>query len=271
MKQHIKHQEDLRWLIAHTDGFRGGYITDLQMSKKRLLDEDSGNQVFVGTTVTVVIRYSTRDMVRVAKLTMNGVSDFSILEQEGSDCSSLAVIHAEITEDRLRFWFDPQGTLYVVCEEAVFEEISTPCSERETARAFAQWTFQTDEGRAPTVEWLLTHLDEAGVPCTWRGGRARSRRSSVIRWEGELLPSSGERGGRTPSIQVVAYGPVHGTGFGMTLRAPETPNRDCGRILSLVADLIARTYPGTCLVGESFFSRDEWLNWKSLESARQVR
>ena len=101
MKQHIKHQEDLRWLIAHTDGFRGGYITDLQMSKKRLLDEDSGNQVFVGTTVTVVIRYSMRDMVRVAKLTMNGVSDFSILEQEGSDCSSLAVIHAEITEDRL--------------------------------------------------------------------------------------------------------------------------------------------------------------------------
>jgi hypothetical protein len=270
MKQHIKHQQDLRWLIAHTGGFRGGYITDLQMSKKRLLDEDSGHQVFVGTSVTVVIRYSTRDMVRVARLTMNGVSDFSILEQEGSDCSSLSVIHAELTEDRLRFWFDPQGTLYVVCEEAFFEEISTPYGEREAARAFAQWTFQTEEGRAPTVEWLLTHLDEAGIPCTWRDGRAKSRRSAVIRWEGELLPSS-EHGSRASSIQVVTYGPVAGPGFGMTLRAPAIPNRDCGRILSLVADLIACTYAGTCLVGESFFSRDEWLNWKSLESVRQVR
>ena len=42
-----------------------------------------------------------------------------------------------MTEERLRFWFDPQGTLYVVCEEAIFEEISTPCTERDTARAVA--------------------------------------------------------------------------------------------------------------------------------------
>lgn len=271
MKHHIKHQEDLRWLIAHTAGFRGGYITDLQMSKKRLLDEDSGHQVFVGTTVTVVIRYAIRDMMRVARLTMNEVSDFSVLEQEGCDCSSLEGIHAELTEDRLRFWFDPQGTLYVVCEEASIEEISTPCSEREAARAFAQWTFQTEEGHAPTVEWILSHLDEAGIPCTWRGGRGKSRRNPVIRWEGELLPSFGEDGERAPSIQIVAYAPIHGSGFGMTLRAPETPNRDCGRVLALVADLIARTYSGTCLVGETFFSRNEWLNWKSLESVRQVR
>ena len=36
-------------------------------------------------------------MARVAKLTMSGVTDFSLFEQEGSDCSEIGVIHAEAT------------------------------------------------------------------------------------------------------------------------------------------------------------------------------
>ena len=38
MQMPIKDVEDLRWLLGHTDGFRGGYVTDVQMSKRRLFD-----------------------------------------------------------------------------------------------------------------------------------------------------------------------------------------------------------------------------------------
>ena len=36
------------------------------------------------------------------------------------------MIQVELKEGKLRFWFDPQGNLYVVCEEALFEEVSLP-------------------------------------------------------------------------------------------------------------------------------------------------
>ncbi|MEO5863900.1 MAG: hypothetical protein ABIQ79_02530, partial [Nitrospiraceae bacterium] len=121
MKYHVVNIEDLRWLLGHTGGFRGGYVTDVQVSKRRLLDEASGREVPAGTTVTVVIRYRIHQMARVAKLTMTGVTDFSMFEQEGADCSTLGVIQAELNDGKLRFWFDPQGELYVVCEEAQLE------------------------------------------------------------------------------------------------------------------------------------------------------
>ncbi|HKU52833.1 MAG TPA: hypothetical protein VJQ25_10230, partial [Nitrospira sp.] len=112
MKHFLKNAEDLRWLIGHTGGFRAGYVTDVQMSKRRLFDEGSGREVPAGTTVSVAIRYEIRGMVRVAKLTMTGVTDFSIFEQDGADCSSLGIIQTEFTAGKLRFWFDPQGELY---------------------------------------------------------------------------------------------------------------------------------------------------------------
>jgi hypothetical protein len=98
----IKSVDDLRWLLGHTGGFRGGYVTDVQMSKRRLYDERSGREVLTDTTVTVVVRYSVRQMARVAKLTMAGVTDFSVFEQEGADCSALSVIQAECTGGKLR-------------------------------------------------------------------------------------------------------------------------------------------------------------------------
>ena len=45
MQHAIKTVEDLRWLMAHTGGFRSGYVTDMQMSKRRLFDEESGRDV----------------------------------------------------------------------------------------------------------------------------------------------------------------------------------------------------------------------------------
>ncbi len=120
MKYQIVNIDDLRWLLGHTGGFRGGYVTDVQVSKRRLLDEASGREVPAGTTVTVVIRYRIRQMSRVAKLTMTGVTDFSIFEQEGADCSTLGVIQTELTDGKLRFLVRSAGrTLCGVRRSAV--------------------------------------------------------------------------------------------------------------------------------------------------------
>ena len=48
MKYQVVNIEDLRWLLGHTGGFRGGYVTDVQVSKRRLLDEASGREVLAG-------------------------------------------------------------------------------------------------------------------------------------------------------------------------------------------------------------------------------
>src|ERR1051325_8893628 len=190
MKYQIGTMEDLRWLLGHTGGFRGGYVTDVQVSKRRVLDEASGREVLAGTTVTVVIRYHIRRMARVAKITMTGVTDFSMFEQEGTDSSTLGVIQAELTDGRLRFWFDPQGELYVVCEEAQLEEVAAPSLEPLSLEQVAQWTFQSEMSDWPTVKWLLAELDVAGVPCAWRATTVSPKRHSAIQWEGDLILTS---------------------------------------------------------------------------------
>jgi hypothetical protein len=164
MKYQIVNVEDVRWLLGHTGGFRGGYVTDVQVSKRWLLDEASGREVPAGTTVTVVIRYRIRQMARVAKLTMTGVTDFSMFEQEGADCLTLGMIQTEFTDGKLRFWFDPQGELYVVCEEAQLEEVAAPSLEPLSRSQVAQWTFQSGVPDWPTVTWLLAELDVGVCP-----------------------------------------------------------------------------------------------------------
>jgi hypothetical protein len=268
MKHHLKQADDLRWFIAHTQGFRGGYITDVQMSKKRLFDEGSGRMLPAGTTVAVIIHYCADEMLRTAKLTMSGVSDFSVLEQEGVDASALCVIQAEASDEQLRFWFDPEGRLYVVCEEALFEEVGDPAGDRDIACAVAKWSFQAEEGDVPTIDWVLNHLDEAGMPCIWRVERAQRRRHPAIRWEGDLMPSSLSET-RRASVHVTAHRSLQSSGFGMTLRAPDNSDPHCGRVLGLVADLIVRTYPGTCVAGDTFLSSDEWLRGNRREKSRQ--
>ena len=80
----IKTVDDLRWFLTHTEGFRGGLVTDVRVSRRWIFDEESGRDVSGGSTVTVLVRYHAQDILRVARLTMLGVSDFSILEQGGA-------------------------------------------------------------------------------------------------------------------------------------------------------------------------------------------
>jgi hypothetical protein len=267
MKAPITNIEDLRWLLGRTGGFRGGYVTDVQVSKRRLLDEASGREVLAGTTVTVVIRYRIRQMARVAKLTMTGVTDFSMFEQEGADCSTLGVIQAEFTDGKLRFWFDPQGELYVVCEEAQLEEVAAPSLEPLSLEQVAQWTFQSAVQDWPTVAWLLAELDVAGVPCTWRDTAASSTRHSSIQWEGDLLPAS-MKDTADAGVHCMLYGPLDGPGFGMVLRVRGVQDRGIGQVLSLLADLIVQRFSGQCLVGNTIIPGGEWQNWKSFEQQR---
>jgi len=268
MKTPIKNMEDLRCLLGNTGGFRGGYVTDVQVSKRRLLDEASGREVLAGTTVTVVIRYRIRQMVRVAKLTMTGVTDFSMFEQEGADCSTLGVIQAELTDGKLRFWFDPQGELYVVCEEVQLEEVAAPSLEPLSLEQVAQWTFQSGMPDWPTVTWLLAELDVAGVPCTWRATTSSSGRHPSIQWEGDLLPASMHGAVDATGVRCMLYGPLDGPGFGVVLRVRGMQDRRTGQVLSLLADLIAQRFSGQCLVGNTIIPGEEWQNWKSFEQQR---
>ena len=267
----IKDVEDLRWLLGHTGGFRGGYVTDVQMAKRRLFDEGSGREVLADTLVTIVVRYHLRQMERVAKLTMKGVTDFSIFEQEGADCSSLGVIHAECTAGKLRFWFDPQGELYVVCDEAQLEEVTMPSSDDRLREPVARWTFQSQTAEWPTVEWLLEELDGAGLPCTWKKAKTPHAGKSVIQWEGTLLPAQGADTIEEAAVHVMLYGPLDGAGFGILLRVDGSHTSAANRVLSCLSDLIVRRFSGQCLVGNTIIPGGEWLNWKSLEQLRWRR
>jgi hypothetical protein len=268
MKQRLKTKEDLRWLMGHTGGFSGGYVTDVQMSKRRLFDEGSAREVVAETVVTVVVRYSIRDMARVAKLTMTGVTDFSIFEQEGADCSTLGVIQTEHRGGKLRFWFDPQGELYAVCDEAVLEEVAMPLTEDHTREPIAQWTFQSPTADWPTVEWILEALDGVGFPCTWKQIKPSSGRRSVIQWEGTLVPAQGADVLDQGAVRIMLYGSLDGPGFGIVLHVAGMQGQTANRLLSCASDVIVRRFSGQCLVGDTIIPGGEWLSWKSLEQQR---
>ena len=256
----IKTVDDLRWLILHTGGFRSGYVTDVQMSKRRLFDEESGREVLAGTTVSITVRYQVRGLVRVAKLVMIGVTDFSIFEQEGADCSSLSIIQAECSAGRFRFWFDPQGELYVVCEEAQFQEVSAPVITSHSVSELARWTFQGQTAEGPTVQWLLDELDRAGLPCSWKTAKPTANLRSAIHWEGDLIPSSANLD-QPNTVHVMVYESLAGEGFGVMLRVLGTRDRHIGRILEVLARQITQRYAGTCLVGTTIIPGREWESW----------
>jgi hypothetical protein len=238
------------------------------MSKRRLFDEGSGRDVLADTVVTVGIRYRLRHMERVAKLIMRGVTDFSVFEQEGADCSSLGVIHAECTAGKLRFWFDPQGELYVVCDEAQLEEVSMPSCEGRPREPVARWTFQSPTAEWPTVEWMLGELDSAGMPCTWKKAKMPQEGMSLIQWEGTFLPAHGAHAIEHAAVHVMLYGPLDGPGFGILLHVNDSHGAAANRLLSCLSDLIVRRFSGQCLVGNTIIPGGEWLHWKSLEQLR---
>lgn len=265
MKHSIKNTEDLRWFIGHTGGFRSGYVTDLQISKRRLFDEGSTREVPAGTTISLIIRYEVRGYVRVAKLTMTGVTDFSVFEQDGTDCSSLGVIQTEFNAGKMRFWFDPQGELYVVCDEAALDEIATPFVTADQAAEFARWIFQGRAAEGPTVKWLLHELNRAGLPCAWRDATRAVAIHPAVQWEGDLIPAGESTASEGHRVHVMGYGPLEGQGFGLMLRVMGIQDRRMSRILEVLADQITQQFVGDCLVGTTIIPGREWEGWLTRE------
>jgi hypothetical protein len=267
MRRSIKTADDLAWLLQHTNAFQGGQVTDLHIHKRRLFDEASAREIVSGTVVTAHIQYELAvhgygrfyAVTRYAKLTMTGATDFSVFEQDGADCSVIGVMHAELSDGHLRFWFDPRGELYVICDEAELEEVSRPGEHRPLRRGMREWTFQAEAGEDPAVAWLLDRLDGAGIPCVWRASKPSSHPS--VRWEGHLTPVGRDGSMQAAGISVQAYGPLEGcgSGFGITLRTTDPHDDATERLLMALADLIARNFTGTCLAGTHLIERDEWL------------
>lgn len=271
MIRRIKTADDVAWFLGHTRAFPGGQVTDLHVHKQLLFDEISGRELVAGMIITAVIRYElavreSGELVavnRVAKLTMKGVTDFSIFEQEGTNFSQIGVIHAEASGGRLRFWFDPHGELYVICDEAQIEEVSRPGMGLPIRAGMTEWTFQAESGELPDITWLLAHLDRAGLPCAWRAMKHSTSSHPAVRWSGLLVPTSPHGFPKNSGVQVQAYGPLDGSSFGITLRASDPYEDSAARLLMVVADIIARSFTGMCLTRNHVVERDEWLHGRT--------
>lgn len=256
MTHSIKTADDVRWLLTHTQGFHGGRVLDVHLAKRWMLDEASGRDVSAGSAVTVVVRYHLQGIPRIAKLTLQGVSDFSIFEQDGADSTALGSIQVELHEGLLRFWFDPQGNLYVVCEEALLEEVSLPHSDTDLHTEAAQWIFQAESGNPPTVDWLLNELDQAGVPCIWKASASGAGIPGTLCWEGELVAAADVNMG--PAALVVrTYEPTDGGGFGIRLQPRRATCRSSGWLLKAVTEAVTRRYAGTYLTRENVISSED--------------
>jgi len=257
MTHSITTAEDLSWLLTHTCGFRGGQITDIHVAKRRMFDEASGREVTVSSTATLLIRYPAHGVLRVAKLSMEAVSDLSLFEQDGADWALVGGIQVEFSEGKLRFWFDPHGNLYVVCEEAMFEEVSLPPTEGGRETEVEQWVFQADAGDAPTVSWLLQQLDQAGMPCVWKAGVCGKGADRRVCWQGELVATVHEPAGQAISLEVQTYVPSDGEGFGILAQFREARGQQGNRLLAMFAHVITNAYEGTCLTGQALFTPAE--------------
>lgn len=262
MTHSIKTADDVRWLLTHTQGFRGGRVLDVHLAKRWIFDEESARDVAAGSIVAVVVRYQLQGILRLAKLTLQGVSDLSIFEQDGGDCTALGTIQVELHEGQLRFWFDPQGNLYVVCEEALLEEVSLPHSDMGIHGETTQWIFQAESGDPPTVAWLLNELDQAGVPCIWKSTARRSGAPPALSWEGELVAAADVNAGSTAALTVRAYEPTDGAGFGIRLQPRLATGRISSQLLRAVTEVVTQRYAGTYLVGETMVSSEEWSGKK---------
>jgi hypothetical protein len=277
MKHRIKTADDITWLLAHTHAFQGGQVTDLHLRKQRLFDESTGREISAGNTITAVIRYEVAikgpaglyALSRVARLTMAGATEFSIFEHEGADCSELGTIHAEASAGRLRFWFDPHGELYVICDEAVLEEVSVPVLSHPRRTGMTAWTFQAQSGSLPGVDWFLGQLDRLGAPCMWRGSRVAPAHQT-LRWEGRFMPevrrSAKQPQPRSAGVFVQAHGPLDGCAFLLTIRAAHPQDSGTSRLFTALTDVIARSFTGMCVIGDQLMDGEEWLGGRGLEA-----
>jgi hypothetical protein len=81
----------------------------------------------------------------------------------------------------------------------------------------------------------------------------------AVRWAGHLVPASDHDSPRAAGVQVQTYGPLDGCGFGITLRASDPYDDATGRLLMVLADLIAHSFTGMCLTKNHVMERGEWL------------
>jgi hypothetical protein len=54
----------------------------------------------------------------------------------------------------------------------------------------------------------------------------------------------------------------------VVLQLPGHSNGCAGRVLNVLADAIARTFTGTCLVGNTIIPGIDWQSWKAIEARR---
>jgi hypothetical protein len=123
----------------------------------------------------------------------------------------------------------------------------------------SEWTFQAQTGELPTIAWLLEHLDRAGLPCAWRAIKRSPRTHPALRWEGCLIPAAVPDPTERTGLHVQTYGRLDGADFGIILRAIDPHENGTGRLLVVLADIIARNFSGTCLSGNHVMECDEWL------------
>ena len=102
-----------------------------------------------------------------------------------------------------------------------------------------------------------------GIPCAWRTHKRSAPAHPALRWEGHLIPSSAHDVPRA-GVHVQAYGPLDGSGFGITLRTSDPHGSGTARLVVALADITARNFSGTCLAGTQVMERDEWLAGQDL-------
>ena len=175
-----------------------------------------------------------------------------------------------VTRGKLRFWFDPQGDLYVVCEEAMLEEVSLPHSDGDLGGAVAQWTFQADSGEAPTVAWLLDSWIRRERPVSGERSHQRPAAHQRCVGRGSWWPQPMQMPVRPQRLAVQTYGPIDGAGFGIALQSRRAAGSVWGRLLrsgdrSGHAILCA----GPVLCGQMFLSHEEWVSCEITGRAHQ--
>lgn len=257
MHQSIRTAEDLTWLLRHTRAFRGGRLIECHVTRRVLFDERLDREVPVGTTVTLTVRYEHLDaesaagdaaatrllprVHRVAQLRCEGVSDFSLFEQDGVDSGRIDALQVEYYDARMRLWFDQYGEVYVVCEAVEFEEVALPCAQ--TVAPPREWAFQSRTGALPSVDWFLKHLDARRIPCSWRADAAGDARAQGYAWSGVLSRCGGRTRPDSPGLVLQGYGPLDGAAFGVVVRVQGDSGADHA-LVAAIMDVMAEQFEG---------------------------
>ena len=114
----------------------------------------------------------------------------------------------------------------------------------------SEWTFQAETGTLPTIDWFLSHLDRMGCPCAWRTTKPTGPAHPALRWAGLLLPASSKGLPRSAGVsRFETYRAVQRVFLELRLRVSDPHEEVLGRLLMVLADLIAHEFSGTCLAG----------------------